>query len=159
MSNGRVVGIYISPNKAEPMQSLEQVRALSGVGLEGDRYALGLGTFSKKSLKIRHVSLVGREAIVAANEAAGTGFTPAETRRNLVTEGVDLNELVDRLFTVGDILMFGVELCDPCSHPSNLSGKPGFKDAFYNRGGLRAQIMSSGLITLGDSVIPSSDGR
>ncbi len=145
--------IFISPDKGVPMVPLETVQAIAGVGLEGDRYALGIGAFSKgKRQVIRHVSLVGLEAIEESNTLAEEPFLPSETRRNIVTSGIDLNELVGESFYVGDVEMRGVELCDPCGRPSKLAGKPRFQDAFENRGGLRAEVLSSGLIAVHDTI-------
>ena len=156
--NGTLVGIYIAADKGEPMRSIWRVQAIPHVGLEGDRYALGRGAFSKaKPPKPRDVTLIGRETIAAANQAAGTDFTEAETRRNLVTEGVNLSRLVGRLFNVGDTLMFGVEPCEPCGRPSKLAGKPGFKEAFEDWGGLRAQIIVGGLLMLDDLIVSGND--
>ncbi len=136
------------------MKSREEVRAIAGVGLEDDRYANESGAFSKgKAAKIRHVTLVSLEAIAEANAANNeTQFSPEETRRNLVTTGVDLNQLVDQEFQVGSVRMRGTELCKPCARPSNLSGKPGFKDSFENKGGLRAEILNDGDIKKGDTI-------
>lgn len=88
-----------------------------------------------------------------ANNELGTSFSPAETRRNLLTEGVDLNALVGECFMVGAVKMRGVELCDPCARPSNLAGKDGFETAYRKRGGLRAEILTSGVISCGDQVL------
>jgi MOSC domain-containing protein YiiM len=149
----RVTAIFISPDKGIPMQSQERINAIAGIGLEGDRYARGTGAYSKSKREvIRHVSLVSQEAIDAANTANGTTFTAAETRRNILTEGIDLNELVGQEFSVGGVRMKGVGLCDPCARPSALSGKPGFEPAFRQRGGLRAEILTDGDIILGDTI-------
>ncbi len=129
------------------MQSADTVQAIAGVGLEGDRYANETGAFSKgKAEKVRHVTLIESEAI------AGSDFLPSETRRNLVTTGVDLNPLVGQEFQVGSVRMRGTELCDPCARPSKLSDKPGFKDSFENKGGLRAEILNDGTIQRGDEI-------
>ena len=157
----QVVALYIAPDKAVPMQSREVVHAIEGIGLEGDRYAKGIGAWSKSKIDVkRHASLVSTEAIAAANMENGTNFTPADTRRNIVTQGVDLNNLVGKEFTINGVRMHGVELCAPCVRPSVLSKKPGFEKAFQGRGGLRAEILSSGDIAVGDPIkeviIPTS---
>ena len=144
-----VTAIFITSDKGLPMQSQDTVHAIAGVGLAGDRYARGTGAYSKsKRETIRHVSLVSEEAIKEANKENGTNFTPRETRRNIVTRGIDLNELVGQEFYVGNVRMRGVELCDPCARPSALSHKPGFEPAFRQRGGLRAEILSDGDIAI-----------
>ena len=150
MKEGRVLEIYISPEmgqKGVPMQRVKEVKALEGVGLEGDRYAKGVGAYSNlKRRTIRQVSLIAKEAIEEANRLFSTDFTPQETRRNIVIEGIDLNSLVGEEFFVGEVIMRGIELCEPCERPSNLVRKKGFKEAFDGRGGIRAEILSSGII-------------
>lgn len=156
MKEGRVVEIYLNRKmgqKGVPMVKVAEVKALEGVGLEGDRYAEGKGAYSNSKRKtIRQVSLIAREAIEEANRLFSTDFTSQETRRNIVTEGIDLNSLVGEEFSVGEVKMRGIELCEPCERPSNLIGKKGFKDTFEGRGGLRAEILSSGIIYEADTI-------
>lgn len=150
---GKLLAIYVCPEKGLPMSSIQQVRAIAGVGLEGDRYALGKGAYSRSArVTIRHVSLVSIEAINEANRELEFPFLPEETRRNLLTEGIDLNSLVGRMFQIHDVFMHGVELCTPCARPSTLAKKPGFEPAFQERGGLRAEILTTSVITVGNDI-------
>jgi MOSC domain-containing protein YiiM len=146
--NPHLKQILISPDKGQPMISQVNVRAISGQGLEGDRYAQGKGAWSKsrEGETIRHVSLIESEAI------EGSDFLPEDTRRNLITEGIDLNSLVGQTFQIGEVKLKGVELCEPCQRPSKLSGKSGFAEVFQNRGGLRAEILTEGELNVGDSI-------
>ena len=140
------------------MQEAPQLRLLAGQGLEGDRYATGQGAYSgTQPPKIRHLSLITEEGIATANEwqqAAGLPvFSMAQTRRNVLLRGLSahsLNALVGQRFWVGEVECFGIELCTPCPRPSELSGQPGFQEAFEGRGGLRAQVLGSGWLRLGD---------
>lgn len=155
---GKVLSIFICPNEGEPMREVQNVRALGGAGLEGDRYAKKTGTFSdsdenKENEKPRHVTLISMEDIKAANSELDRPFKPEETRRNIVVEGIDVNRLVNRRFRVGDVFMEGIELCEACDLPSKLSGKPDFKRAFRARGGVRAAIIINGTISVGDEVL------
>jgi MOSC domain-containing protein YiiM len=149
--NGKVIAIFISPVAGEPMQQVEQVRAITGEGLEGDRYCYARGTFSKLVKGNRQIALIG------ARSFTDSGFEFAESRRNIVTEDVELMWLIGREFTIGNVRMKGLKYCDPCNRPSKLSGKEkSFKEAFFDRGGLIAEILDGGLIKTGDSVIPPS---
>jgi len=151
--NGSVLAIYICGYKGEDMSSVRDSRVIAGRGLEGDRYALGRGAFSRSMpYMIRHLSLISRQAIIEANANLETPYGEAETRRNIVTEGVELNDLVDRKFAVGNVTLRGVELCDPCRRPEKLTGKQGFEDAFKNLGGLRAEVLTDGLIAVGSDI-------
>src|SRR5438093_1609941 len=123
-----LAAIYTAPAAGAPMEFKERVRAIAGTGLEGDRYATGSGFWKdknpEKERKIRHVTLISAEAIVAANDWLNLQnlkpYYPAETRRNLLLFGVDptlLNTWVEKEFAVGSVRMRGVELADPCQRP------------------------------------------
>src|SRR3954454_13393283 len=114
----KVIGIYTCADAGQPMELRREVRALAGCGFEGDRYATGQGTFSRIARQAaRHVSLIAREAFDEANsELVQRGmapFTPHETRRNILTEGVDVNALVGREFKIGQVTMRGTEPTRP----------------------------------------------
>lgn len=152
---GVVESIFVADEAGEPMRPLEVATLVRGLGIAEDRYALGTGAFSKKGDKIRHVSLIAIEGIVAANAELDEPFTPAETRRNILTSGINLNALVGREFTIGHVAFLGTELCHPCHRPSKLLHKSGFRSAFFYRGGLRAEVLSNGLVRTGDTVTAS----
>ena len=154
----KIHSIYIASQAGEPMIKRDTARLSPGVGIEGDRYALGIGAFSGSvPAKIRDISLIALSGIEAANEELAAGglkaYLPSETRRNIVIEGVsaeDLNQLVGREFFLGSIRLKATELCIPCERPASLSKKFDFISAFKNRGGIRAQILDSGQIRIGD---------
>ena len=150
MFRGTVVSINVSPEKALPMQRREQVQAVIGKGLEGDRYFLGAGTFSERPGTGREVTLIEMEAIEAVREK-NIVLDPGEARRNLVTRAVPLNHLVGREFQVGEVRLRGVRLCEPCSHLEGLT-RPGVLKQLLHRGGLRADVVSGGIIRTGDVV-------
>jgi MOSC domain-containing protein YiiM len=159
-----VTALFVSPSKEEPMQARTVVRALAGQGLEGDRYAVGRGTYSRALRQVaRHVSLIGREAMEIANaELSGQGLVPFEQheiRRNIVIEGIDVYILLGREFRLGAVRLRGSDITRPCHIPSAAAGKTGFKEAYHNRGGILAEVLSDGLITIGDVLVaepPSS---
>jgi MOSC domain-containing protein YiiM len=140
------------------MKKRESARLIVGVGIEGDRYALGIGAFSGSiPAKIRDVSLIALTGIKDANqelEASGLStYLASEVRRNIVIEGMssdDLNQLLGKEFSLGLIRLRATELCIPCERPANLSEKSNFLSAFKNRGGIRAQILDSGDVRVGD---------
>ena len=152
MSEATVTAILISATLAGPVQTVESARALMGRGLEGDRYAAGLGTFSAKPGTGRQVTLIEAEALEAYETETGEPLTAEEARRNIVTRGVRLNDLVGREFTVGDVRVLGCRLCEPCTHLEQLTGKKVLA-VLLHRGGLRAEFLSDGVIKVGDPVI------
>lgn len=151
MSEGRVVGIYIAQAGGEPMRGVGSVAAVSGKGLEGDRYFLQSGTYSGQPGSGREVTLVEAEAIEAVRSEEGFELPIDGTRRNLVTRGVALNHLVGREFSVGEVRLRGVRLCEPCA---TLAKSTGFNIVLplLHRAGLRADIVSGGRIAVGDTV-------
>lgn len=148
--DGKLVGIYISPKPKQAMQSVEQARLVPGWGVEGDRYFERQGTFFEEPAADREVTLIEIESIEKmARECAP--FTAAESRRNLVTSGVALNELVGEEFQVGAVRLRGLRLCHPCGHLTRLTGKQVLV-GLAGRGGLRAQVLNEGTIRVGDCV-------
>ncbi len=157
MQQGKVVRIFIATEDGEPMIAIPSVRALSGLGLEGDRYAKGVGAHSaSKRVTQRHVTFISLEAIRDANAELNEAFEPNETRRNILTSGINLAQLVGKEFTVGNVKMRGVEICEPCARPSKLANKPRFINAFRgHRGGIRAEILNTGTINVDDAISAS----
>jgi MOSC domain-containing protein YiiM len=149
---GRLVAIYTTTEAGAPMQAREEVRAVPGVGLDGDRYAARHGKHSQTPGTGRQVTLVEREAIAAVRDD-GLELADHETRRNLLTEGVPLNHLVGRTFRVGEVVLRGVRLAEPCSYLAGLT-RPGVSRALVHRGGLRADIVEGGTLRPGDVITP-----
>ncbi len=152
MFEGRLIAIYTTTEAGAPMKPRDEVRAVAGVGLEGDRYAEQIGKHSQTPGTGRQLTLVEREAIEAVR-ADGTELADDETRRNLLTEGVPLSHLVGRSFRVGDVVLRGVRLAEPCSYLAGLT-RPGVSRALVHRGGLRADIVEGGTLRPGDLITP-----
>ncbi len=149
---GRVESIHIATTAEAAMRGVAEIRAIAGVGLEGDRYATRTGTFSAKPKPGRQITLVEAEAIEALERELGLKLAPGETRRNLVTRDVALNHLVGREFRVGAVRLRGHELCEPCSDLVRMTGKPQILPGLIHRGGLRAEIIEGGVISVGDLI-------
>ena len=163
--NGSVVALYISPDPGQPMQSLQEVEALAGKGLKGDRYAAGKGSFTAKVKGLwqrfmRWLRGTNRQVTLIASEAfENTGFEYHESRRNIIVKDVELMWLIGKEFRVGNARFRGVKYCDPCNRPNKLCGKSqSFKEAFFDRGGLIAEVVEGGSIKVGDTVIPPPKG-
>lgn len=155
LTSGRVVKIFISPNRGEPMVEVASCQAVAGAGLAGDRYAANRGSWSRAERKaIRHVTLIAAELIADANAELGVPYSAGETRRNIVVKGIPLGSLRGREFAIGTAHMRWFEVCDPCTRPAKLAGKPGFDEAFRGiRGGIRAEVLQSGTIAVGDEIV------
>jgi MOSC domain-containing protein len=148
----RIVEILISSSPASAMECRESVRAIPGRGLEGDRYFSSLGTFSPQFHKPDYeVTLIQKEHIEAFQVASALPFTSKHARRNLVSEGVDLNLLVGKDFSVGSVRLRGIRLCEPCNYLAKRTF-PEVLQGLVHKGGLRAQILSEGVMRIGDPV-------
>jgi MOSC domain len=147
---GTVLAIYVASKAEELPHAVERVCVLPGRGLDGDRYAKGIGTFSNYKGQ-RDVSLIESEAIEAFERESGTSLSAAESRRNIITRGVRLNDLVGVEFQVGNIRMRGLRLCEPCTHLVRLT-HPATLRGLVHRGGLYAAILNEGEIAVGDSI-------
>jgi MOSC domain-containing protein YiiM len=143
---GSVAALLIAPEAEAPLVSVDEVAAVAGRGLEGDRYASGRGTFSGPG---RGYQLT----LVEADVLDEIDLPWAEARRNVVTRDIALNGLVGRRFRVGSAECIGRRLCEPCAHLEKLA-RPGLLRPLVHRGGLRADILGDGQIRVGDPVVP-----
>ena len=150
---GEVVSIQVAEQSGSPMIALKEARAVVGRGLEGDRYFNKVGTYSDRSDPGRDVTLIESEAVEALQRDLQIKLDAKDSRRNIVTKGVPLNHLVGRRFVVGDVLLQGIRLCEPCAYLESLTIQ-GVKNGLVHRGGLRAQILNGGTIRVGDIVKP-----
>jgi MOSC domain-containing protein YiiM len=148
---GTIVSIHMAAIGTAPMNSVTNARAVVGKGLEGDRYFNKAGTYSNDPGSGRDITLIEIEAIEALRRDYAIELDPSQARRNIVTQGAALNHLVDREFKIGDVILRGTRLCDPCSHLEKLTRK-GVMRGLIHRGGLRAEIISDGTLRPGDTI-------
>lgn len=148
--HGSVVSLYIARQAAKPMTALSEVRAFADRGLEGDRFFRESWKAANRPDKA--VSLIEEETIQVAAAELGTEAFGDKTRRNIVTRGVPLVELLDREFTIGNVLMRGIRLFEPCGHLEKISKIDGIFRVLEHRSGLKAAILSDGLIRVNDPV-------
>jgi MOSC domain-containing protein YiiM len=156
MDDGVLTGIWLTPEAAAPMRRVPSGRLVAGRGLAGDRYALGGGTWARYPDLEKQLTLIDAADVAAVAAEVGVPLTPGDTRRNLVTAGVDLPALVGRWFAVGDALLFGVKRCPPCTHLERLTGARLVK-AMVHRGGINAAVFAGGPIAEGAVVRPVSE--
>lgn len=144
-TNGVVEAIYTSAVKTEPPEAVDQARAIAGRGLDGDRYFYGTGTYSD------YPDQRGRDlTLIEADVVHRAGIDGASARRNLVISGLNLADLIDKRFLVGDVECLGRRLCEPCDHLARLTS-PGILRALAHTG-LRADILTTGDIKRADMI-------
>ena len=142
-----VAGLYVADRAGEAVRSRQRVDVAIGVGVVGDRYALGTGHWSDPRWPDQQLTLVEGEVADRLGLAAGL------LRRNVVTRGVRLSDLVGARFRLGGAELRGVRPCDPCRHLEELLGRPGLVRELRGGGGLRAEVAAAGRIALGDRVL------
>jgi MOSC domain-containing protein len=141
---GSVAAVLVAHDAESPLARIDAVGAVAGRGLEGDRYYERRGTFSGRGR--------GYELTLVESEVLDSIDLPWEqARRNIVTTGIELNALVGHRFTVGEVECIGRRLAEPCAHLESLS-RPGLLRPLVHRGGLRADILQGGRISVGDEV-------
>jgi MOSC domain-containing protein YiiM len=136
-----VVAIHIGDREGGELRSVEAVRAWAGKGLEGDRHFHPQGAAPGQAL-----TLVEEEVV------ADVGLAPGGTRRQLTVRGVRLTELVGKHFRVGSVPCYGVAICEPCLHLQQLT-RPGIIKDLVHRGGINADILADGTISVGDRMV------
>lgn len=148
---GTVEGLQLHGERGTPMRPVIELMAEPGAGIADDRLS-GLG------ISGTDLTLVAAEVVEAMVAATGIPLEPSETRRNVVTRGVNLEALVGRRFRVGAVTCRGVKPCTPCSHLESLT-RPGVRAGFaaHGGGGLRADVLAGGRIRLGDRIEPLAD--
>ncbi|MCC7486914.1 MAG: MOSC domain-containing protein [Burkholderiales bacterium] len=154
MWEGHLLHICVAEQTSVEMEELVEAKLIAGVGIEGDRYATGMGRFSYKFDKSREVTLIEIETLQAIQRDAGIELLPQESRRNLTTRGVPLNHLVGKEFCVGESVLFGDRLNRPCKYLDELLDRPLF-NLLLNRSGLNCSIVKGGIVRRGDIIRPS----
>ena len=153
MTEGRVKGIYIAPKMGANVSGHQKISVRAGKGIEGDRYFSNTGKnrSNYKGQPDWEITLIESEVIEAFNHDTGNKFHESDFRRNLVTEGIRLNDLVGKTFNINGVSFYGVQLCEPCASLQKRLAVKILPD-LIGKGGLRAQIRGVGLLNVGDAI-------
>jgi len=142
----KVKEICISKNKGEKILKLMVVEAVKGKGLVGDR------KFKDNNEKHKQITLIELENIIYFNKISKRNFKPSIFRRNIVTENIKLNILINKVFFIGKVKVKGHDLCRPCKYLQILIKQNNFIKEFLHKGGLRCEILSDGKIYVDDKI-------
>src|SRR3954447_10539498 len=149
--SGVVEGIFIAPSAEVLPHAVDEAEVVPGKGIEGDRYFAGDATFYEERKSGQDLTLIEAEALEALEADAGIELSAAEARRNVLTRGLSLNDLIGRRFRVGEVECVGSRLCEPCDHLQRIT-KPGVLKGLVRRGGLRTDVVVGGRIAVGDDL-------
>ncbi len=153
---GSLKAIYWAGKASVLPEAVDEALLEAGRGLVGDRYYSGKGRFSKKNHEPdTELTLIESEEIDRFNALENREFGPGEFRRNLVTQGIRLNDLVGQTFRIGSVLAEGLRLCEPCSHLAKLVS-PNVVAGMVHRAGLRARVINGGVVRVGDGIAAES---
>lgn len=150
---GRLLEIFIAGERAALPRAVAEIEAVPGGGLRGDRYFQEGGAAASGD---REVTLIEMEALDALERECQIRLEPVQARRNLVTRGVPLNHLIGREFRVGEVVLRGMRLCEPCKHLEAMT-QTGVLKGLVHRGGLRAHIVQGGTLRPGDVILPQEE--
>jgi MOSC domain-containing protein YiiM len=155
MAEGQLLAIFTAANKGDDLHAVEHIEAIPGRGLNGDRYCRR-GEPEARGNPDQEITLIESEALDFLKREHGIELHPSRTRRNLLTQGVPLNDLVGKEFTVGDVRLRGLRLSHPCDHLEAMTCK-GVKEGLKMRGGLRAEVLRGGVLRPGVSIHVAAD--
>jgi hypothetical protein len=137
----KVEAIHTRSADEDDVRAVDTIRAVAGKGLEGDRYFFPDG--AKAGLAL---------TLVEAEVVADVGLETGQTRRQITVRGVRLNDLIGKRFRVGPVVCRGIEICEPCLHLQDIT-RPGIIKDLVHRGGLNADILTDGTISVGDEIV------
>ena len=143
---GKVLEIGITNTKGSQIIKVREIEALKGKGLVNDR------KFRESNLKHCQITLIEIENINCFNKISKTNIPATEFRRNIITENISLNELVGKEFFVGKVRLKAHDLCRPCKYLQNRLKQNNFVKEFLHKGGLRCEILTDGIIKVGDII-------
>jgi MOSC domain-containing protein YiiM len=146
---GTVEAIFIVPSGGATMQSVDQVRALADCGLEGDRYCRRTGYWT--GVDECQVTLIEGEGLDEIERTTGVRVSHGEHRRNIVTRGIRLSDLMGKQFQVGEAVFAYDRPRPPCRYIETLT-QPGMTRALGRRGGICVTVVRGGLIRPGDAI-------
>ncbi len=141
-----VYKLGISEQNNKPIKEVNSIKVIANKGVVGDRH------FNKFNDPYNQLSLIESENIDYYNLKYGLNIPYIDFRRNIVTRGIKLNNLVGRKILIGKVKLEGIDLCRPCRHLSELLGQENIIKEFLRKGGLRCQILTSSSIILSDKI-------
>ena len=142
----KVIRLGIAKSENQKIQSVDEIELMPGKGVVGDRH------FHENKEARSQLTLIESENIDYYNNKFKTDYSYIDFRRNAVTEGIQLNDLVGKKLLIGNVEIQGHDLCRPCKHlEETLKGQDIIKE-FLRRGGLRCEILNSGTVIIGDEI-------
>ena len=142
-----VLKIGITANNNQPIKEVSSIEVIANKGIVGDRH------FHEFNDPYNQLSLIESENIDEYNDRFNLNIAYIDFRRNIVTKGIQLNDLIGKKLKVGNVELEGIELCRPCRHLTEMLDQKNILKEFMRKGGLRCQILNSSNINIGDEIL------
>ena len=142
----QVLKIGIAKNNSQVIQEVKEINLASGKGIVGDRH------FNEHNDPYNQLTLIESENIDYYNKEFQLNIPYLSFRRNIVTKGIKLNDLIDKKILIGQIKVKGINLCKPCKHLEQTLEQNNIIKEFLRKGGLRCEILNSGKISINDKI-------
>ena len=142
----KVIEIAISESTGKMMKSVNGIESIAGKGLLNDRH------FKEENEKKSQITLIEIENINHYNQISGTSISSKDFRRNIITKGIKLNELVGSEFFIGQVKVKAHDLCRPCQYLQESLNQKNLVKELLRKGGLRCEILTNGKIFVGDEI-------
>ena len=142
----KVIKIGITKIKGAPIVNVNSIQVIKSKGIINDR------KFRENNKKGCQITLIEIENINYFNNISKTNISPLNFRRNIITENIKLNDLVEKEFFVGNVKLKAHDLCRPCKYLQDKLKQNNFVKEFLRKGGLRCEILTSGKINVGDII-------
>ena len=141
-----VFKLGIAAKNNQPIKEVNSIEVLANKGIVGDRH------FNDFNDPYNQLSLIESENIDEYNIKFGLDIPYINFRRNIITKGIQLNDLIGKKLQIGNVELEGVELCRPCRHLTEMLNQKNILKEFMRKGGLRCKILSSSKISIGDKI-------
>tara|TARA_B100000900_G_scaffold230010_1_gene195327 strand:+ start:707 stop:1153 length:447 start_codon:yes stop_codon:yes gene_type:complete len=142
----KVLKLGVTNTNNKEIEEFDSIDVIAGKGIVGDRH------FKDFNDPYCQLSLIESENIDYYNVKYGLNIPYVNFRRNIVTKGIQLNDLIGKKLKIGEVEIEGIDLCRPCRHLTEMLGQVNILKEFLRKGGLRCQILSSSNIKIGDSI-------
>ena len=141
-----VFKLGIAANNNQPITEVDSIEVLANKGIVGDRH------FQDFNDPYNQLSLIESENIDEYNIKFGLNIPYINFRRNVITRGIKLNDLIEKKLKIGNVELKAIELCRPCRHLTEMLDQKNIVKEFMRKGGLRCQILTSSKINIGDKI-------
>ena len=141
-----IVNICIASESGKKMEEINSIKVIANKGIVNDRY------FKENNDKNIQITLIESENVDYYNKISGNNLIPTDFRRNVITKGISLNELVGKEILLGEVKLKVHDLCEPCRYLQELLGEKNLVKKLLNRGGLRCELLTNGNININDLI-------